>query len=110
MKTLTNIKIFDMNNPNFKIASTKEEVSKKLLHTPVVLHSLGESTNDFGLENVIGYVKRINPDSKKATDGEIYGDITIFDNKLKLQGEFVNYYVTIVEGGVIESVVGVSIK
>lgn len=85
MKIFKDKVIFNMSNPNFIIKNTIDEVANMIKNIPVVLVN---KKNGVPTNNIIGVIEKYT----KVKDDLIYGDITIYDDRLKI-GEIVNYEV-----------------
>jgi len=85
MKTITNKKIFDINNPNCRIITPIEVIANLFNNVPVLL-----GINTDKKDEVFGMISK----ATSYDDRFIYGDIYIYNDFVNI-GEMINYEVMI---------------
>lgn len=93
VKVYSNIKVFDINNPNCKIKNINEICSLISDNKIPIVNKIYDFKKDklFKTEDieVIGYVMGVD----EVLDGEYYGRVAIFNGK-SFEGKFINYCIS----------------
>lgn len=86
LKKLTHVKIFDKNNPNFKIKQTDEELIALFDYNVPICH-------DYEDHGVVGYIKP--KDIIGFVDNELFADVIV--DTYHMNKRFKNYEVSVEE-------------